>query len=407
MEGGTTTRVRGRPISLLTHNLRVILRLLRDRGSVTPDEAARLTGLDAPTARRLMLRLAADGYLLKEGGALRFNARRACVVSIHIDEESLNGVLYDLAGSILCKLHVSTEWNPAYETTIDAIAVMVLRLIGMGGISHEALCGIAVSCDGVVDARRGVAMNPLHHAWPRNRRIRDDLLACLPFHADIFVENACRLLAYAEIAGTALRDEGCVVTIFSEYSTGGAVLRDGRPLHGRNGLIGEVGHVVLDPESDALCTCGAYGCFEALVSPPSVWRLARDLEPHFPDAPLASRDDVAGMLELFRRNEEGDPLARAVMDVVAGYFAQIVYTIGMLHDPDRIILQGLYSKAGEVFLNTIREKVRSHPFYAELGDPPVAYSSLDFSRPDVSHFFGLGGAHLVADRFLAQYSPSS
>ena len=55
---------------------------------------------------------------------------------------------------------------------------------------------------------------------------------------------------------------------------GGGLVIDGEVERGR-GFLGEIGHMVMDP-SDALCTCGRQGCWEALVSGTSLGQAARE-----------------------------------------------------------------------------------------------------------------------------------
>ena len=51
------------------------------------------------------------------------------------------------------------------------------------------------------------------------------------------------------------------------------VVLDGALLRGDNGLAGEVGHIVADPEG-AVCACGLRGCLETIAAGPAIGRHA-------------------------------------------------------------------------------------------------------------------------------------
>jgi glucokinase len=68
---------------------------------------------------------------------------------------------------------------------------------------------------------------------------------------------------------------------------GGALVLDGRLVHGRSGNAGHLGHLIAVSEGHE-CSCGSRGCLEAEVSG---WALERDLggSPHYADADTRRR----------------------------------------------------------------------------------------------------------------------
>ena len=68
---------------------------------------------------------------------------------------------------------------------------------------------------------------------------------------------------------------------------GGGVVVDGRLLHGRRGLAGHVGHMIIEPDGPR-CSCGASGCFEALASGSALARAGREAATANPASQLAA-----------------------------------------------------------------------------------------------------------------------
>ena len=57
-----------------------------------------------------------------------------------------------------------------------------------------------------------------------------------------------------------------MLILFTSWGLSGALVQDGKILSGRDSLIGEIGHMILDPRDTEACSCGSYGCLERLVS---------------------------------------------------------------------------------------------------------------------------------------------
>ena len=68
-----------------------------------------------------------------------------------------------------------------------------------------------------------------------------------------------------------------VVFVTLGTGVGGGVIADGNLIHGVAGAGGEIGHIIVEPETGFECTCGNKGCLETVASATGVVRLARHL----------------------------------------------------------------------------------------------------------------------------------
>jgi glucokinase len=90
----------------------------------------------------------------------------------------------------------------------------------------------------------------------------------------IQVENDANAAAAGEAWLGAARGERHALVVTLGTGIGGGLILDGRPFSGE-GLGGEVGHLVVDPQGPP-CGCGSRGCLEALASANAARRRARE-----------------------------------------------------------------------------------------------------------------------------------
>jgi predicted NBD/HSP70 family sugar kinase len=185
--------------------------------------------------------------------------------------------------------------------------------------------------------------------------------------------------------------------IITTISAGGSILENQRLVHGVNGFIGEVGHMIIEPYSKIQCACGGYGCFGTLVSPDTVLAECAYAYKKFPKSIIFSRtrDGALKIADVFEASNRGDPFACTILDQVIHYFTIVIHNIVLLRDPEKIIIQGIYSDAGDYFLKNLQKKVNSLPFYKMERNLPITYSSVSGFNP-----YLIGAGYYAVDILL-------
>ena len=154
---------------------------------------------------------------------------------------------------------------------------------------------------------------------------------CLP----VRVERDTNCAVLAEVAyGAAVGDADVVYATFST-GVGAGVLAGGQLLTGRDGVAGELGHLVVDP-SGPPCGCGRRGCLEALASGPAVAAAAAGADGAAASAAAAAGD--ARAVAALARAEAA--VASACVDWVNAF------------NPARIIIGGSVAQAHPEWLST-------------------------------------------------------
>lgn len=229
----------------------------------------------------------------------------------------------------------------------------------------EALAGIGISSPGPVDPFRGVVvqtpnMGPNFHDVPLAAAIGEDL--GLP----TFLERDANVAALGEMAFGAARD--CRDFIYLTVSTGvgGAIVTDGRILHGPDGMAGELGHTPVAMEE--VCGCGAVGHLEAFVGGNAMARKARQAVDEGRSPFLAARAAKKGVDAIEARDvaegeNAGDEACHQILE--RGRRAFAVACVGFVDalNPSRIVVGGAIADGqGERLLGPAREEVASTAF---------------------------------------------
>jgi glucokinase len=122
-----------------------------------------------------------------------------------------------------------------------------------------------------------------------------------------------------------------------------AMIINGESLRFTAGCIGDAGHIILRPGGPT-CSTGCKGCGEALIGVAGIERLA--LEKY--GIPKLAREIITGA------REGNDPVASKIMKEIGFYSGELLASISHIFLPDRIVLTGGTSTAGQVLLDATK-----------------------------------------------------
>jgi glucokinase len=254
----------------------------------------------------------------------------------------------------------------------------------MLALAEDVLAGdtpdaIGISFGGPVDATTGTVRLSHHVPGWENTPLRGILEA--KFGVPVSVDNDANVAALGEYRFGAGR--GCTSLLYITVSTGvgGGWILDGQPWRGANGMAGEIGHTVVDPQGP-VCLCGKRGCVERLASGPYMAQQARDKLTEQPNQGRILRELVNDDLEkitgklISQAAAQGDELAWEVLHKGAWALGVGIGNAANLVNPQRVVLGGGVSKSGQRFWDVIRQTARETALPeitvdvvpAELGD---------------------------------------
>jgi len=130
-----------------------------------------------------------------------------------------------------------------------------------------------------------------------------------------------------------------VVYLTLSSGVGAGVVVGGSVLRGRGGNAAEVGHLILDPDSDRRCGCGGRGHWEAFTGGENIPAYAQAIAASEQITTDLSLDETLSAEQLFE-HYGADPLATETIDRIGEW--NIVGVVNLVHAfaPDRIAVGG-------------------------------------------------------------------
>jgi fructokinase len=319
---------------------------------------------------------------------------RALRLGVDLGGTKTEAIVLRLQGDeprVLARRRIPTERDAGYDHVVSATAGLVADITREAGLASPPPIGVGMPGGVTMRASDGSRSNvPL---------VKNSNTTCLngrPFRADLAHAVASTFASAPGFDASAIafaNDANCFALAEATYGATrgarvsfGAILGTGvgggvglrldpqmaaRAWDGAQGIAGEWGHVVLDPEADLPCYCGRRGCIEQYLSGPAIERAYQRRTGRA--ASVAEIADAAGT--------HAD--ARAVLDTFIAAFGRGIATVIDVLDPDAIVLGGgvsnlavLYEKgpaavARWVFNDELRTPILQHA----LGDSAGVYGA--------------------------------
>jgi glucokinase len=291
------------------------------------------------------------------------------VLGIDVGGTSIKVSLIDRAGRLRAGRRVATRRAAGSDAVVDQIletaALRVERHEPVPGRprARATIVAIGLVVPGLVDEERGMAVRSVNLGWtnvPLGRRLEERTGLPVALGHDV------RSAAMAEHVVGAAVETSDFLFIALGAGVGGAVMLGDNAYRGAHERGGEFGHMSVDRKGPR-CTCGARGCVEAFASGSSIGRRY---------AKLSKRDAAVGSREIGLRVTRGDPLAERVWREAVGALSMGIANYVTLLDPERVVVGGGVSNAGErlLFGPLRREVAGLMPQFASA--PPIVRAAL-------------------------------
>ncbi|MEH2151343.1 ROK family protein [Nostoc sp.] len=223
---------------------------------------------------------------------------------------------------------------------------------------------IGISFGGPVDTSTGTVRLSHHVAGWENIPLK--ALLEEEFAVPVDVDNDANIAALGEHRFGAGQGYDSLFYITVSTGVGGGWILNGQPWRGAGGMAGEIGHIVVDP-AGPLCLCGKRGCVERLASGPYMAQNAREILENKPPRRQGGeilRGLVGNNLTLLTGQlvseaaAAGDDLAKEVLHKAAWALGVGIGNVANLMNPQRFVLGGGVTKAGEDFWRVVRQVAR-------------------------------------------------
>jgi predicted NBD/HSP70 family sugar kinase len=350
---------------LRERNRQRVLGALREQGKTSQAGIARATGLSRTTVSKVVAELKGTGLVDvlevrpsdprgahggRPSAQLTLRDSSTAVVGIDFGHSHVQVAVGDLAHNVLAERICDLDVNHRAMEALDASARMVDEVLAQAGVRRRDVVGVGIGIPGPVDRVRGtVGSATILPGWI-GLRIDAEMEARLMLPVQI--ENDANLGALAELTWGSGRDCSNFAYIKAATGIGAGIVIDGKLLRGATGTAGEIGHTTLDG-GGALCYCGNRGCLETVASGPAIVHLVANGG--------GARLTLGGVIALAA---EGDVRCRRALSDAGREIGIAVAGLCNLINPERVVVGGLLSRAGDLVLDPIRSSIRRYAVQA-------------------------------------------
>ncbi|OCQ95996.1 sugar kinase [Nostoc sp. MBR 210] len=263
----------------------------------------------------------------------------------------------------------------------------IMRSLIYNLLQGETPTAIGVSFGGPVDFTTGTVR--LSHHVPGWENIPLKHLLEQEFAVPASVDNDANIAALGEHRFGAGQGYDSLFYITISTGVGGGWILNGKPWRGNAGMAGEIGHIVVNP-AGPVCLCGKQGCVERLASGPYMAQDAKEylLKPtnHLQGKQLRSLvndnlDLITGKM-ISDAAAQGDELAINILQTGAWAIGSGIGNVANLINPQRFILGGSVTKAGEIWWDTVQKTAR------ETALPEIDFEILPAALGDDAPLWG-------------------
>ncbi|WP_341945058.1 ROK family transcriptional regulator [Microbacterium sp. LWH11-1.2] len=343
-------------------NQSVILEAIRRSGEgLSRIELVEATGLSAQTVTNITRRLLDDGFIREAGRTingpgkprvtLRLVAESRFSVGVHLDPAVMTFVLLDLSGAVVRRMAVRTPKKDP-RRIVEAMASTIDSLITAAGVDRSRIEGVGVAAPGPLDPAKGTVIDPPKLLGWHRVPLRSVLAEATGF--PVTLEKDTTAAAVGELWTRHGSSDDSFVFVYLGTGIGAALARSGDVVRGSTQNLGEIGHIVVDPDGPA-CLCGSRGCVEVVCTPQAIVEQAEHAGV-FPDDREASDVEAveARFTQLCERAAAGEAPAARVLRQAAGHMAVLTAVLTNLLDVDRVVYGGpFWPRLSEVYLGEI------------------------------------------------------
>ncbi len=385
-------------------NRKTIIEIIRTLGPINQAQIARTLGLSIPTVMKHTDDLVANGLVKgigkgeSSGGKrpelYKFESDAHFIVGVDVGRKSMKAIVSNLNGRIVYKKSVPTGSHPEPAETINRLTALIQKTIESSLVPRKRIIGMGIGMPGLLDVESGrVVFSPDFH-WEDV-----DLLTAIKnkFKFPIYLENSNRAQAMGEKWFGSGVDSDYFVSVNLGYGIGSAIIERGELYRGSCGNSGEVGHITLEKDGP-VCECGKIGCLEALASGNAIARQAQQIVANNKKSlmyELANKDmNAIDAKIVFDAAKQGDETAATLVHNAVEYIGIGLANYINILDPDKIILGGGMTNAGDILIDGIKQVMQARQMKHTGGNVKIVVAKLGADGT------AIGAASLVLKSFI-------
>jgi glucokinase-like ROK family protein len=353
-------------------NLSAVLRLIQTQAPISRAQLAVLTGLNKSTVSSLVDDLLERGLVhetgLNSAGAgrpatlLEMNPQAGYIIGVELGVDFVSVGVSDFLGHLVWQKKEDADPYQAQDVMIEQTLRIVKDAMTVGRKKGHRYLGLGLATPGTVDLKEGVLIFAPNLHW-KNVPFRK--IFSEHTKLKVIIENDANAATIGEHLFGSARLTHDFIFVFAGVGIGGGLFLNGKLYRGKNGYAGEIGHSPIMPNpAQTVCHCGNRGCWETFANQYSIiQRVQARLEVKrnsiIPQLMAEQRSPLTIAL-IKQAADAGDPEAIESFTEAGRAMGQGFAGLINIFNPEKIILGGPLSLAGDYLLPAVREVIPQH-----------------------------------------------
>lgn len=347
-----------------------VYKLIDQKGPISRIDLSKESEL-APASITKITRELIDAHLIHETTVQEAISRGRPAVGLQTNNEGwqflsmrlgrgyLTIALHELGGEVLIDTKIEIH-EIDQDDVLQRLLFEVEEFFQTYADQLDRVTSIAITLPGLVNSEKGIVLQMPHYNVS-NLALGPEIYKAtgLP----VFIANDTRAWALAEKLFGHSQDVDNSILISIHHGLGAGIILDGRVLQGRNGNIGELGHIQID-RNGKRCHCGNIGCLETVASSQAI---REQVAERIANGEASSLSEIAEITieDICSAAAEGDPLAVEVIEQLGAYLGTAIAIVINLFNPEKILIGGVINQAKSVLYPAIQHCIeqQSLPVY--------------------------------------------
>jgi len=303
-------------------------------------------------------------------------------VGVDVGGTTIKVGVCNATGDLLHSFEGPTDNDKGTDAILSNIAAYARHVVTETSYSWEQVEGVGVGIPGFLDIPNGIVkFSPnLNLRMTNVKAFLTDTL-----QKPVKINNDANVAALGEAWGGAGRGVDNCVCYTLGTGVGGGIIIGGRIVEGFNAMAGELGHMAVVPDLEAIqCGCGKMGCLETVSSATGIIRMAKDAVERGDRTSLSTVENITAK-DVVDAAKAGDEVAARIVNRAAFYLGKSLATMAIVTNPQRFIIGGGVAKAGEFLFEQIREVFRKYT-------PEMAQEGVEIVPAQLGNNAGVVGA---------------
>jgi predicted NBD/HSP70 family sugar kinase len=351
-----------------------ILELIRKKGPISRADISRILGLNIVSVsnyldfyinKKMVLEV---GFDVSSGGRrpelLELNAKSAYIVGVDISPDMIKAVVTDLQVNVVSKAS-SGRPDVSMEDLPNYVIKVIDEAISISKVDAKSIKNIGIGISGIIDYVSGT----IHDTDPERKRTKTGLLKFgkaieQKFYIPAYLGNDASCAAFGEKTLNPSSDVENLLYVYSDVGLG--IVTQGEVYCGSSGCAGEVQLVFGGHRKDDKSTPQEYVHLRPWgvdlgVTDEAKKAVTKGLSTDILKMAGGDTDKITkeAVIEAARKK---DKIAMEIISAAGSNLGVRVAYLVNLFNPDIVVIGGGIEKAGDVFIDSVKNAVKKFAF---------------------------------------------